>query len=153
MQLNFFMIMLFIIGFYILFISNKLDSLTLGCSSIKLKNSIKSLLIIGTAFMVLSVSYLLFNFNCKCTNTSLSQNFYVGFIFILGILLILTSIVMISESKTEKCKISKNVITSLLTIGISLFLISIIIVFLKIYSLKKLSKKLQYVNQLEMQKL
>ena len=124
------MFIIFILGLYLVYTSNKIDNDTLGCDSKNLKNATKSLLLIGVIFIVLFLGHLTCNLNCICAkDRKIQEVVYLLFGLMLGVILIVLSSIIRSESKNEKCQNANKSFLfgrgGILTTGIILLIISV----------------------------
>jgi hypothetical protein len=129
-----------ILGVFMVFeslsISKKIKS---DCDSNKLRNSNRGVLMIGTTFVVLAVSFAICNYSSPSGTTTGTKeaNFVVGFALILGIVLISLGSIISSESKKTDCSASAS---SIYTVGIVMFLSCSIYIGNEVYNVKGRSK-------------
>lgn len=114
----FFFVGIFILGVILLITSQSIDNaIKATCTSTKLRNSNKGILVIGMMFVVSSVSYLTCHMKCDCGGMGvLDTNVYIVFCLALGIVLAVLASQVTSESSGD-CDVKGNA-TVVLIIGI-----------------------------------
>ena len=126
MHIDFFMFIIFILGIYLIYISSKIDTNTIGCDSKNLKNATKTVLIIGVVFIVMTFAHLTCNLNCNCDrDRKIGEFMYLLFGIVLGVTLIVLFSIIKAESKTSNCKNIKGNGNILIT-GIILLILSLV---------------------------
>jgi hypothetical protein len=111
--------MIFILGVILVVTSNKVDgSIQAGCTSDKLRNANKGILVIGVVFMVSSVAYMICHSKCNCGGSgSMDTKMYVGFSLVLGIVLTVLGGIVKGQSDKANCDV-KGEVSTVLGIGV-----------------------------------
>lgn len=117
-----FFIGVFILGVILVITSQRVDNaIKSTCTSTKLRNSNKGILVIGMIFVVSSISYLSCHATCKCGDIGgLDTKIYLAFCMALGIILTVLSGIISSES-SGNCDVKGNT-TAVLIIGIMMII-------------------------------
>jgi len=122
-----------IIGLMLIAMATSVNKKLSGCSpSQKLVNSLQGLTIIGTIIFILGLSFLLASYKCKSCGDLIMPSLFVniGFYFILGVTLVALSAIIKQEDKSKACS-SSTLTTSMIVIGVLMFVLAIaIIIFL-----------------------
>ena len=117
-----------IIGIILLINSISIDNAVKNtCASDKLRHSVRAMLIISVVFIISGISVLLCCRGQQTTCTSFGkfgQEAYLGFMFALGIvLLVLANIIKSEAANTENCSVAGGHATMSLVLGILMVVI------------------------------
>jgi hypothetical protein len=89
------------------------------CVNVKLKNSIRGLLILSTGMICFSTSFLICNFRCDCGESSTSGLTFTMLIFAMGLAItVLGAIVTAELKKLDGCGGSVKISPGILVMGI-----------------------------------
>jgi len=118
-----FMVLIFLLGIVLTVTSGKiLKKIKKNCESEDLRNANRGILVIGVVAIVSSLSYMACHAKCACKDVgAFSTVGYMGFTFLLSIVLIALGSVVDKQTKNTGCEDAKG--TSGLVIGIGVIML------------------------------
>ena len=149
-MLDFFIVGIFVVGIVLALLSQRIDDRISGnCADKKVFNASKGLVVLATAFIVGSISYLVSQMTCSKTFGSKTTSLlvFVSFFLLLGIALIVLGIRItanlqnVNNIDNEKCLEAKEISKQVTYLGVLMTVLCIGYLGYRIYSAEKIVLK------------
>jgi hypothetical protein len=121
-----FMVLIFILGIVLVVTSGKiLKRIKNTCASDDLRSANRGILVIGVISIVSSLAYMACHSQCECKDVgAFSTIGYMGFTFLLSIVLISLGSIVDKQSKNIGCEGAKGASSMVILIGVIMLLLS-----------------------------
>jgi putative Mn2+ efflux pump MntP len=121
-----FMILIFVLGLVLVRSSGKISKkIKNTCSSDDLRSANRGILVVGVISIVSSLAYMACLSQCECKDVGdFSTIVYMGFTFLLSIVLISLGSIVDKQSKKSGCEDTKGTSGTIILIGVIMLLLS-----------------------------